>query len=244
MPFLTTIRYSEFGLDSKGNSRLQITDLFPNKSQSNAVITPRFQGPYNFRPVDAQSAGNALEVLPALDGALDIDAEVSGLAAYFLAVVEDQANSTNIEPAEALSIAGDMIANMQDGSPLTLAEINGYIELNAGVGSDLDGAGVGSNSTGSVLEVLQILCGAKTFTLPKGHSVGDNGNQNAFTPFVNADTQAAAFSAVEGYTSIPSTHDSFYMSARSGQIKTAQLNLNSNNHPVLVAYDDDGSVVK
>ena len=74
--------------------------------------------------------------------------------------------------------------------------------------------------------------------------MGDNGNQNAFTPFVNADTQAAAFTAVTGYTSIPSTHDSFYMSARSGQIKTAQLNLNSNSQPVLVAYDDDGSVVK
>jgi hypothetical protein len=102
----------------------------------------------------------------------------------------------------------------------------------------------GSESTGSVLEVLQILCGAKTFTLPVGHSVGDDGNANAFTPFADADAQAASFTAVTGYTSIPSTHDSFYMSARSGQIKTAQLNLNSNNHPVLVAYDDDGSVVK
>jgi len=244
MPFLTTIRYSEFGLDSKGNSRLQITDLFPNKSQSNAVITPRFQGPYNFRPVDAQSAGNALEVLPALDGALDITTEVSGLAAYFLAVVEDDANTTHISPADALSIAGDMIANMQFGLPLTLAEINGYIELNVGLGSDLDGAGVGSNSTGSVLEVLQILCGAKTFTLPKGHSVGDDQNLNAFTPFVNADAQAAAFSDVAGYTSIPAVHSSFYISARSGQIKTAQLNLNYDSQPVLVAYDDDGSIVK
>lgn len=244
MPFLTTIRYSEFGLDSKGNSRLQITDLFPNKSQSNAVITPRFQGPYNFRPVDAQSAGNALEVLPVLDGDLHIDGVVSGLAAYFLAVVEDQANSTNISPAEALSIAGDMIAEMQTGNPLRLAEINAHIALNAGVGSDLDGAGVGSNSTGSVLEVLQILCGAKTFTLADGHSIGDVDNANAFTPFADADAQAAAFTDIEGYTSIPSTHNSFYLSARSGQIKTAQTSLNYNSQPVLVAYDDDGSIVK
>jgi hypothetical protein len=242
MPFLTTIRYSEFGLDSKGNSRLQITDLFPNKSQSNAVITPRFQGPYNFRPVDAQSAG-ALVDLPVLDVALDITTEVSGLAAYFLAVVEDDAGTTHISPAQARDIGSDMIANMQFGSPLTLSDINTSIVGIVGPGSELTNAG-GSESTGSVLEVLEILCGAKTFTLPVGHSVGDNGNQNAFTPFVNADTQAAAFTAVTGYTSIPSTHDSFYMSARSGQIKTAQLNLNSNNHPVLVAYDDDGSVVK
>ena len=242
MPFLTTIRYSEFGLDSKGNSRLQITDLFPNKSQSNAVIYPNFQGPYNFRPVDAQSAGNALETVPALDVALDITTEVSGLVAYFLAVVEDQANSTHISIVEAQAIAGDVIAHMQAGSPLRLAEINAMIVLAVGVGSDLDGTG--SNSTGSVLEVLQILCGAKTFTLPAGHSVGDDGNANAFTPFAGVAEQAAAFSDVEGYTSIPSTHSSFYVSARSGQIKKAQLSLNTTNNPVLVAYDDDGSVVK
>ena len=244
MPFLTTLRYSEFGLDSKGNSRLQITDLFPNKSQANAVITPNFQGPYNFRPVDAQSEGNALEVLPVLDGDLHIDGEVSGLAAYFLAVVEDQANSTNIEPAEARAIASDMIARMQYGLPLRLAEINASIVQNAGVGSDLDGAGVGSNSTGSVKEVLEILCGAKTFTLADDHSIGDADNANAFTPFADGDAQAAAFTNVAGYTSISSVNESFYMSARSGQIKRAQLSLNTNNQPVLVAYDDDGSVIK
>ncbi len=245
MPFLTTIRYSEFGLDSKGNSRLQVTDLFPNKSQSNAVITPRFQGPYNFRPVDAQSAGNALEVLPVLDGDLHIDGAVSGLAAYFLAVVESNAAGTNISPAEARAIASDMIARMQFGLPLRLAEINASIGQNVNdATSDLDGSAVGSTSTGSVKEVLEILCGAKTFTLADDHSIADVGNGNAFTPFADADAQAAAFTAIEGYTSIPSTHDSFYLSARSGQIKRAQLLLNTNNQPVLVAYDDDGSVVK
>lgn len=245
MPFLTTIRFSEFGLDSKGNSRLQITDLFPNKSQSNAVITPRFQGPYNFRPVDAQSEGNALEVLPELDVALAIAVEVSGLAAYFLAVVESNVAGTHIAPAEARAIASDMIARMQFGLPLRLAEINASIGQNVNdATSDLDGATVGSTSTGSVKEVLEILCGAKTFTLPVGHSIGDDGNAGAFTPFADADAQAAAFTAIEGYTSIPSTHDSFYLSARSGQIKTAQTSLNYNSQPVLVAYDDDGSIVK
>jgi len=242
MPFLTTIRYSEFGLDSKGNSRLQITDLFPNKSQSSAVITPNFQGPYNFRPVDAQSA-DALVALPVLDVALDITTEVSGLAAYFLAVVEDDANTTHITPAEAKAIGVAVIDRMKVGSSLTLSDIDALIVASVGAGSELTNAG-GSLSTGTVKQVLEILCGAKTFTLPVGHSVGDDGQADAFTPFADADAQAAAFSAVEGYTSIPSTHDSFYMSARSGQIKTAQLNLNSNNQPVLVAYDDDGSVVK
>jgi hypothetical protein len=242
MPFLTTIRYSEFGLDSKGNARLQITDLFPNKSQSNAVITPRFQGPYNFRPVDAQSAG-ALVALPVLDVALDITTEVSGLAAYFLAVVEDDANTTHISPAEARDIGSDMIARMQYGLPLTLSDINTSIVGVVGAGSELTNAG-GSLSTGTVKQVLEILCGAKTFTLPVGHSVGDNGNANVFTPFADADAQTTAFTALTGYTSIPSTHDSFYISARRGQIKTAQLKLNTNSQPVLVAYDDDGSVVK
>ena len=241
MPFLTTPRYSEFGLDAQGNSRLQITDLFPNKSQSNAVITPRFQGPYYFRPVDT-SAG-ALVDLPVLDLALDIDAEVSGLAAYFLAVVEDDANTTHISPAEARDIGSDMTARMEFGLPLTLSDINTSIEGVVGAGSELTNAG-GSNSTGSVLEVLQILCGAKTFTLPVGHSVGDDGNGNAFTPFADADAQASAFSDVAGYTSIPAVHSSFYISARSGQIKRAQLNLNYNNLPAIVAYDDDGSIVK
>ena len=244
MPFLTTIRYPEFGLDSKGNSRLQITDLFPNKSQSNAVIYPNFQGPYNFRPVDAASAGNAIETLPVLDVDLNIAVEVSGLAAYFLAVVEDNDNTVHIDAAIAQALAGDVIAHMQLGLPLRLAEINAMIANTVSATSDLDGAAVGSTSTGSVKEVLEILCGAKTFTLPVGHSVGDAGNADAFTPFAGVAEQAAAFSAVEGYTSIPATHSSFYISARSGQIKKAQLSLNTNNQPVLVAYDDDGSVVK
>lgn len=239
MPFLTTPRYTEFGLDAQGKSRLQITDLFPNKSQSNAVITPRFQGPYYFRPVDT-SAG-ALVDLPALDGALDIAVEVSGLAAYFLSVVE-KANGTHISPAEARDIGSDMTARMEFGLPLTLTDINTSID-GVVVGSELTNAG-GSDSTGSVKEVLEILCGAKTFTLPVGHSVGDDGNADAFTPFANAPAQAAAFTDVEGYTSIPATHSSFYISARSGQIRTAQLNLNYNNQPAIVAYDDDGSIVK
>jgi len=242
MPFLTTMRYTEFGLDSKGNSRLQITDLFPNKSQSSAVITPNFQGPYNFRPVDAQSA-DALVALPVLDVALDITTEVSGLATYFLAVVEDDANTTHITPAQAKAIGVAVIDRMKVGSSLTLSDIDALIVASVGAGSELTNAG-GSLSTGTVKQVLEILCGAKTFTLPVGHSVGDDGQADAFTPFADASAQAAAFTAVTGYTSIPSTHDSFYMSARSGQIKTAQLNLNSNNQPVLVAYDDDGSVVK
>ena len=240
MPFLTTPRYTEFGLDAQGNSRLQITDLFPNKSQSNAVITPRFQGPYNFRPVDT-SAG-ALVDLPALDPALDIAVEVSGLAAYFLAVVEDALAGTHITPAEARDIGSDMTARMEFGLPLTLSDINTSID-GVVAGSELTNAG-GSNSTGSVKEVLEILCGAKTFTLPVGHSVGDDGNAGAFTPFADAPAQAASFMGVYGFTSIPATHSSFYISARSGQIKTAQLNLNYNNQPALVAYDDDGSIVK
>ena len=242
MPFLTTNRYSEFGLDSKGGSRLQITDLFPNKSQSNAVITPNFQGPYNFRPVNVQN----LLTLPVLDVALDITTEVSGLAAYFLAVVEDDANTTNITAAQSVQIATAIVDAMKIGGSLRLAEINAIIEGVVGVGSELTNAG-GSLSTGTVLQVLEILCGAKTFTLPAGHSVGDDGNANAFTAFADAGTQAAAFTAVAGYTSISSVNESFYLSARKGQIKTAQLSLkkiNNYDQPVLVAYDDDGSVIK
>jgi len=242
MPFLTTIRYTEFGQDAKGNARLQITDLFPNKSQANPTLTPNFQGPYNFHPADAQSA-NALVDLPVLDVALDITTAVSGLAAYFIAVVEDDANTTHITPAEAKAIGVAVIDRMKVGSSLTLSDINALIVASVGAGSELTNAG-GSLSTGSVKEALEILCGAKTFTLPVGHSVGDNGNANAFTPFANADAQTAAFTAKSKYTSIPTTHKSFYLSARKGQIKTAQLSLNSNSQPALIAYDDDGSVIK
>ena len=242
MPFLTTNRYTEFGLDSKGGSRLQITDLFPNKSQSSAVITPNFQGPYNFRPVNVQS----LLTLPVLDVALDITTEVSGLAAYFLAVVEDDANTTHITPAQSVAIATAIVDAMKIGGSLRLAEIDIIIAGVVGAGSELTAAG-GSESTGTVLQVLEILCGAKTFTLPVGHPVGNANAGDALTPFADADAQAAAFTAIAGYTSIPSTHDSFYVSARSGQIKTAQLSLKTINNypqPVLVAYDDDGSVIK
>ena len=243
MPFLTTHRFTEFGTDSKGNARLQITDLFPNKSQANPTQTPNFQGPYNFRPVDTQSA-DALVTLPVLDASLDITASVSGLAAYFIAVVEDDANTTHISPAEAKAIGTAVIDRMKVGSSLTLSDINTIIVAEVGAGSELTNAG-GSLSTGSVKEVLEILCGAKTFTLPVGHSVGDDGNANAFTAFADADAQAAAFTAVAGYTSIPANHKSFYISARQGQVATAQNSkTKTTNQPVLVAYDDDGSVIK
>ena len=241
MPFLCTPRVLN---STEGRVALQITDLFPHKTQSNAVITPRFKG-----PLYLYAHGRSLTATPVLDVQLDL-AEVSGLSAYILLSVPDNINQNGNGAAVALSvanadlIAGDIITRMQNGQSLTLADINTIIAARAG-----NGIGIGlGGATATVLQILQIVSGYKVFTAPAGTSVADADALNAFDG-PNAQGILAMISdpadASKLFTSF-SNNDSFFISARSGQLKKAQLatDKSGNPAPLVVIYDDNGNLIQ
>ena len=187
------------------NGSFMIRDLWPNKSQANPVKDPAPQGPRYLRQPES--------ALPAIDGNGVITREVSGLAAYILTNVVNGAN-VRPTPAQAVTIANNIIAEMRDGSAMTAAQLPGYIAVVAGflVGSV------------TVADLLKILAGAR-YTLPVGHDTT-----------VLQPNNAVFF--VDGvYEEIVEEDSSFWVSLAEGQLaraKTASL---------VVVYDDTGAVI-
>jgi len=149
---------------------LQVLDLKPNTSQRSLVYDPPGQTTYvsNRAQNDTVTTTGAGPILtgPAL----------SGLAAYLIDRVENSGAGGDpaLTAVEAGEIAVALIARMDAGSTMLLADINVEINVPAGVsGSDLDGS-LG-NSTGTVEEVLRILAG-EVYTVPAGSTVEDGGN--------------------------------------------------------------------
>jgi len=207
---------------------LQITDLFPHKTQSNAVMTPNFRGPaYIYSP-----SKTSLTSLPVLDADFDVVGANSGLASYLLATIDDDANGTVlISEADSVAVAEALIALAEGGSALTSSQINQTI-LN--VTGDANGIGIGG-TTATVSEILSIISGYSVFTIPNGTSLG--GALRAFEG-VNV---AGFFSAPSYADRLISTFESsFYISAREGQLKTAQ----TASTPLVVCYADDGTLIQ
>ena len=232
MPFVCTPRVTN---STDGGVALQITDLFPHKTQSNAVITPRFQGPRYL-----YAHGRALTQTVALNGAFDTTAEFKGLAAYILATIENAAgDGVALTAPQANNIAADIIAIMEGGGALTVDAINAEI---ADRTDGDNGIGIG-DSVATVLHILQIVSGYKVFTLPTGTSVGgDDGVYN----FDDAGL-AAMFTDPTDVASLWTTFESsFYVSARSGQLKKAQTRRLANGDlaPFVVCYADDGTLIQ
>jgi hypothetical protein len=243
MPFLCTPRVlNSIATDRTNRVALQITDLFPHKTQSNAVLTPRFKG-----PAYLYAHGRDLTATPVLNGDNDINADVAGLSAYILLSVPDDINQNGDNNAVALTpantdlIAGDIIERMETGLSLTLSDINTIIAAragNAGIGLGLGGA------TATVLQILQIVSGYKVFSVTAGTSVADGNdafdgpNANDLTALLSDPTDASKL-----FTSFDS---SFYISARKGQLKVAQTrkDKDGNGIPFVVCYDDNGNLIQ
>lgn len=215
---------------------VQITDMFPNKTQSSAVLTPNFQGPRYFR---ALWSGAVTSTPAVVAGA--VDGDVSGLSAYLLATIEvTSAADRALTPAESDNIADAIMARVETASALTASEINTLIQAETVDNADTDGIGKG-NSTASVTEILQILAGTHTFTLPDLQVIEVLG---VFAP-LGALAQAALFTASSTNVPVSSAYGSFFTSARRGQISVAQAKTDAQGAPtpVLVAYNDDGSLI-
>lgn len=216
--------------------KAQVTDMFPHKTQSSAVLTPNFQGPRYFT---APYIGN-VTTTPVL-GAGALIGDTSGLSAYLLTTIEVvSAGARALTALEADSISASIIARMESALSLTADDINALIQAETGDNADADGIGKG-NSTATVTEILQILSGTHTYTAPDALLIEV---LNVFQPLLAVD-QASNFTASATNTPISSSYDSFFISARSGQISVAQAKTDSagNATPLLVAYNNDGSLI-
>lgn len=157
---------------------LQVLDLQPNTSTKNLVYEP--EGQTCYRSYIAQNDTVAVTGVP-----LVTDAEYKGLAAYFIDHVENVGGGNlALTAAQANGVAAGIVAVRNAGGPLTLSVINTVINAVAGITvSDLNGLVAGSNSSGSVEDVLRILAGEE-YVLPAGSTV--SGALSAFVAAVGA----------------------------------------------------------
>ncbi len=181
MPFILA-RRSEIQ-----NGSIQITDLFPNATQSNPGIDPRPQGPFYVRVANIGSTGKSRPFIQTnADGALEFLQSCNGLVAYLIANIEaDPGGNGGAGPAltvpQAEAAASLILARVRAGETLTTANVNTILSgadvVNAA--TDLDGASVGdSNSTGKIAEVLAILAG-EDYIVKGGVSIQDAGGAKA-----------------------------------------------------------------
>lgn len=216
---------------------VQITDLFPHKTQSNATVTPLFQGPRYFR---APWVGDLIQTVT-LDANFVVQADVRGLSAYLIATIENTANgSVALTPAQADNIAQDILDRVAGALSLTEGDINTLIQAEVVDAGNATGINLGK-STATVAQILQIISETRTFTLPATTDIGDENNANEFIPVA----VGGFFTIPTGVKDLSNNEGSFFISARQGQIAIAQskTDASGNATPVLVAYNDDGSLI-
>lgn len=217
------------------DSTLQITDLWPNKSQANAVTDPSPVGP---KYINAPVTNNV--VLTTAGDVKTFTAAKEGLAAYILVnVQQDGVGGLAVTPTQANVVAAAILVRMRAGLSLDLAAINVILAAACGAGTELTSAG-GSLSTGAVADVLRILSGTP-FTVPAGTQIQEAG------PLFHAQAQpafnASCFDAA--FHDVLPTDSSFYQSLSFGKIagfKAASFTYRGVIGSALTVYDDAGGV--
>lgn len=219
------------------NSTLQVTDLWPNKSQANAAIDPYPQGP---RYV-SQPAAPALATL--VTGPLatkTFGVAQSGLSAFLLVNVKIAAGAPNpaLTPAQALLCANALVTEMRAGNALTLGDINAAMQA------------VVANATlqnpapsTAVADLLRVLAGA-TYTVPAGTVI-----QSGAGAWV-AQASPSAFNAAcfdfDTYVDVNVADSSFYISVAQGQLNgftSSAFSYKGTTGAALVVYDNAGAVL-
>lgn len=148
---------------SAQNGAIQITDLFPNQSQANLVNDPKPQGPFYVRTPELGISGQYRAVLSTTNGVVFFR-EARGLVPYLLRNVEKNGGGA-LSLVQAKQAAADILTAMRFPASLNLAAINAILNDRV-AGTELTDAG-GSNSTGSVEDILKILSG-ETYIVPAG----------------------------------------------------------------------------
>jgi hypothetical protein len=218
------------------DSVLQVTDLWPNKSQYNPSVDPAPSGP---KYINAPVTNNV--VLTTAGDVKTFTAAKVGLAAYLLAnVQQDGVGGIAMTPTQGNVAAAALIAAMRAGSVLNLAAINVILVAACGAGTELTNAG-GSLSTGAVSDVLRILSGTP-YEVPAGTQIQGAG------PIFTVQASAAAWNAANfdsAFHDVLPTDSSFYTSLSFGKIagfKSSSFSYKGSTGAALTVYDDAGGV--
>lgn len=207
---------------------LQLTELKPNNSQRNYVLTPPGQTQYvkNIPANDTVATTGA--------GPITTNADYDGLAAYLIDRVENQNAGEALTAAIANTAAAAIIALPQAGTACDAAAVAAeLVAAGAGAGTTL----TAGNSTGDIEEVLGILAG-RVYLLPGGSQVEDGGNN--FDPTIRG-----SFTNDDGIEQLYETGD-FKVSNGIGQIadfKAATFEYLGVLGSAITVYAQDGSLL-
>ena len=190
----------------------QITDLKPNTSRRSLTYDKVPQSGYLSPRVTSETVAVVANVTTTV---------TTGLAAYLADVLAAGASANGISPANANTMATNLITRSDGGLALTLSDVNTV--LAAVVGSTTLTAG---NSVGTLADVLKILSGA-VYTLPAGKKVQSGSAKEAVK---------GSFSTTVGYRQLYVT-GSLTLSVSEGDLAT----LISGSKAVV--YDSAGAVL-
>lgn len=220
------------------NSTLQVTDLWPNKSQANAAIDPYPQGPRYVSQIIAP----VLPTLTSTGGSQrQFGVAQSGLSAFLLVNAKIAAGAPNpaLTPAQALLCANALVTQMRAGNGLSLAQINAAMQAVVANATLQDTA-----PTASVVpNLLRVLSGA-TYTVPAGTEIQTGAGAWA------AQASPAAFNAAcfdfNTYVDVNVADSSFYISLAQGKLNgftSSSFNYKGTLGAALVVYDNAGAVI-
>jgi len=162
------------------NGSVQITDLFPNQSQTNLVNDPKPQGPYYVKtPVFGTEFGSIPRLIDT-NNVITFSGVGLGLVSYLLIHTENKLSGGAITVAEAIDCVTEIIAKVRNGNKLEADDLNKVIQNNVNAQSDFDGS-TATNSTGEVSHVLRILSG-ESYSVPNGTAIQDA--QSNYIPVV------------------------------------------------------------
>lgn len=240
MPFVITHKV----LNSVANERqhrvaVQITDLFPHKTQSSAVYTPNFQGPQYLYAHDR----DITEDVVSAGVNRTVADETQGLAAYLISTLAHTVGGAGsaISDADAILLANNLIARTRNNQSLTVDDFNAAVVAVPGIGV---GNGIGeAGTTTNILEVLQVISGYKVYTLPAASDLLAGAVLN---PAVSGGASGRLTDPYDADKLFSKFSDSFYLSARKGQLKKAQITVDKdgNPDPIVVCYANDGSLIQ
>jgi len=213
---------------------LAINDLTPTAFMRTPGLSPVTQGPYYCRPLQNETSRTVTTA-----NVTTFVTSAKGLTAYLLTHVEAaglDVSTGGLTVAQAAEMATDIIAAMRAGDTLDLAAIDALIAAVL-ADTELSDDG-GSNSTGSVADVMAILSGQE-FTVPAGTVI-----QSAADTFagMNAATTAANFNS--NFRRLYST-DAFEMSATEGNIavfSAATFSYKGVTGAAITTYDVNGEL--
>ena len=160
------------------NGSVMVTDLFPNKSQSNPTIDPAPQSPLYIK---IPSMGKNVNLSTPVAGTLKVRFPSRGLVPFLLKNIQHGAG-TALSLAEAIVVADSILLAVRGGDTLNENVINKFLEdATNNVLTVLDDGAGNSTSVATVEDILRVLSG-ETYEVSANTTIQVN---NVFVPDIN-----------------------------------------------------------